>query len=71
MMFTGILTVTTLFLMLTGSDVQMTVGPPGDSPSRSSTESEYKTLVDTITELTWSESLLRELGVITPSSPTL
>ncbi|GKF57544.1 uncharacterized mitochondrial protein-like protein, partial [Tanacetum coccineum] len=31
--------------------------------SRSSTESEYKALADTIVELTWIEALLRELKV--------
>ncbi|KAK1434088.1 hypothetical protein QVD17_11006 [Tagetes erecta] len=39
--------------------------------SRSSTESEYKALADTVAELTWLQALLRELGIPTKSAPTL
>ncbi|KAJ0816493.1 putative RNA-directed DNA polymerase [Helianthus annuus] len=39
--------------------------------SRSSTESEYKALADTVAELTWLETLLRELCVPMSSVPTL
>ena len=39
--------------------------------SRSSTESEYKALADTVAELTWLEALLRELGIGLKSTPTL
>ncbi|KAK1436331.1 hypothetical protein QVD17_02110 [Tagetes erecta] len=39
--------------------------------SRSSTESEYKDLADTVTELIWIEALLDELGIHTKISPTL
>lgn len=39
--------------------------------SRSSTESEYKALADTVAELTWLETLLRELRVPMKSAPTL
>ncbi|KAI3669008.1 hypothetical protein L6452_40227 [Arctium lappa] len=39
--------------------------------SRSSTESEYKALADTVAELTWLETLLRELRVPMKSVPTL
>jgi hypothetical protein len=39
--------------------------------SRSSTESEYKALADAVTELTWLQSILRELHVPIRSSPTL
>ncbi|KAJ9550950.1 hypothetical protein OSB04_014995 [Centaurea solstitialis] len=39
--------------------------------SRSSTESEYKALADTVAELTWLETLLRELRVPVKSVPTL
>ncbi|KAK9073638.1 hypothetical protein SSX86_007962 [Deinandra increscens subsp. villosa] len=39
--------------------------------SRSSTESEYKAMADTVAELTWLQSLMRELGVITRSTPIL
>jgi hypothetical protein len=39
--------------------------------SRSSTESEYKALVDAITELTWLQTLLGELHVPVRSTPTL
>ncbi|KAJ0483795.1 putative RNA-directed DNA polymerase [Helianthus annuus] len=39
--------------------------------SRSSTESEYKALADTVAELTWLEALLTELGITPKSSPTL
>ncbi|KAM0001405.1 putative RNA-directed DNA polymerase [Helianthus debilis subsp. tardiflorus] len=39
--------------------------------SRSSTESEYKALADTVAELTWLEALLTELGILTNSTPTL
>ncbi|GJR50517.1 retrovirus-related pol polyprotein from transposon TNT 1-94 [Tanacetum coccineum] len=39
--------------------------------SRSSTESEYKALADTVAELTWLESLLRELRVPVKSIPIL
>jgi hypothetical protein len=39
--------------------------------SRSSTESEYKSLDDPVAELTWLETLLRELHVPMPSVPTL
>jgi hypothetical protein len=39
--------------------------------SRSSTESEYKALADTVAELTWLQTLLRELHVPVQSIPTL
>ncbi|KAM0014676.1 putative RNA-directed DNA polymerase [Helianthus debilis subsp. tardiflorus] len=39
--------------------------------SRSSTESEYKALADTVAELTWLEALLQELGIVPKSTPTL
>ena len=39
--------------------------------SRSSTESEYKALADTVAELAWLETLLRELCVPKSSVPTL
>jgi hypothetical protein len=39
--------------------------------SRSSTESEYKALADTVAELTWLETLLRELCVPASTAPTL
>lgn len=39
--------------------------------SRSSTESEYKALADTVAELTWIEALLRELKVPMTSVPVL
>ncbi|GKC47574.1 RNA-directed DNA polymerase, eukaryota, partial [Tanacetum coccineum] len=39
--------------------------------SRSSTESEYKALADTVAELTWLESLLQELRVPVKSIPIL
>ncbi|KAD0157053.1 hypothetical protein E3N88_44702 [Mikania micrantha] len=39
--------------------------------SRSSTESEYKALADTVAELTWLETLLRELCVPMNTAPTL
>lgn len=39
--------------------------------SRSSTESEYKALADTVAELTWLETLLRELRVPMKSVPIL
>ncbi|KAK1420567.1 hypothetical protein QVD17_22267 [Tagetes erecta] len=39
--------------------------------SRSSTESEYKALADTVAELTWLQTLLKELRVPTRSIPTL
>ncbi|KAD3069268.1 hypothetical protein E3N88_37148 [Mikania micrantha] len=39
--------------------------------SRSSTESEYKALADTVAELTWLQTLLHELQVPMPSIPTL
>ncbi|GKE21184.1 ribonuclease H-like domain-containing protein [Tanacetum coccineum] len=39
--------------------------------SRSSTESEYKALVDTVAELTWLQALLNELGIHSSSTPIL
>lgn len=39
--------------------------------SRSSTESEYKALADTVAELIWLKALLYELGIVTNVSPTL
>ncbi|KAJ0581064.1 putative RNA-directed DNA polymerase [Helianthus annuus] len=39
--------------------------------SRSSTESEYKALADTVAELIWLKALLQELGVNIQPSPTL
>jgi histone deacetylase 1/2 len=39
--------------------------------SRSSTEAEYKALVDATTELIWTETLLRELGVTLKQKPCL
>jgi hypothetical protein len=39
--------------------------------SRSSTESEYKALADTVAEVTWLETLLQELRVSTRSVPNL
>ncbi|GKE16841.1 gag/pol polyprotein, partial [Tanacetum coccineum] len=39
--------------------------------SRSSTEAEYKALVDAVAELTWLQALLNELGIRSSSTPTL
>ncbi|GJT60850.1 putative RNA-directed DNA polymerase [Tanacetum coccineum] len=39
--------------------------------SRSSTESEYKALVDTVAELTWLQPILNELGIRSSSTPIL
>jgi hypothetical protein len=39
--------------------------------SRSSTESEYRAIANTAVELTWIQTLLRELGVISPEPPIL
>jgi len=39
--------------------------------SRSSTESEYKALADTVAEIIWLKALLQELGISTSVSPTL
>ncbi|GJV21096.1 putative RNA-directed DNA polymerase [Tanacetum coccineum] len=39
--------------------------------SRSSTEAEYKALVDTVAELTWLQALLNELGIRSSSTPIL
>ena len=39
--------------------------------SRSSTESDYKALADTVGELTWLQALLRELGIRAPTTPIL
>ncbi|GJU13012.1 gag/pol polyprotein [Tanacetum coccineum] len=39
--------------------------------SRSSTESKYKALADTVAELTWLQALLHELGIRSSSTPIL
>ena len=39
--------------------------------SRSSTEAEYRAIANAITEVTWIQSLLCELGIFLRSSPTL
>ncbi|GJS13612.1 retrotransposon protein, putative, ty1-copia subclass [Tanacetum coccineum] len=39
--------------------------------SRSSTESEYKALADIVSELTWLQALLHELGIRSSSTPIL
>jgi hypothetical protein len=39
--------------------------------SRSSTESKYKTIANTAAKLTWIQTLLRELDVISPEPPIL
>ncbi|KAJ0500301.1 putative RNA-directed DNA polymerase [Helianthus annuus] len=39
--------------------------------SRSSTESEYKAVGDTVVELMWLESLMKELGFVSDSPPVL
>ncbi|KAK9054204.1 hypothetical protein SSX86_025282 [Deinandra increscens subsp. villosa] len=39
--------------------------------SRSSTESEYKAMADTVAELTWLQSLMHELGLVTRKAPIL
>lgn len=39
--------------------------------SRSSTESEYKALVDTVAKITWLETLLHEIRILMPTIPNL
>ncbi|GJW41964.1 uncharacterized mitochondrial protein-like protein [Tanacetum coccineum] len=58
-------------LLSTGLILYLGSARNNDCLSRSSTESEYKALADTVAKLTWLESLLQELRVPVKSIPIL
>lgn len=58
------------FAIYLGSNLVSWSAKKQKTVSRSSTESEYKALADTVAELTWLETLLRELRVKT-TTPNL
>lgn len=57
------------FAIYLGSNLVSWTSRKQRTVSRSSTESEYKALADTVAELTWLQALLRELGICAPSAP--
>ncbi|KAF5785164.1 putative RNA-directed DNA polymerase [Helianthus annuus] len=59
------------FVVYIGSNLVSWSARKQRTVSRSSTESEYKALADTVAESIWLKALLHELGVTTKSSPTL
>ena len=59
------------FAIYLGSNLVSWTARKQKTVSRSSTESEYKALADTVAELIWLKALLHELGILVPSPPTL
>ncbi|KAD3641993.1 hypothetical protein E3N88_31217 [Mikania micrantha] len=59
------------FAIFLGSNLVSWAARKQKTVSRSSTESEYKALADSVAELTWVQSLLRELRIPSASSPAL
>ncbi|KAL4569482.1 hypothetical protein LXL04_025120 [Taraxacum kok-saghyz] len=59
------------FAICLGSNLVSWSARKQKTASRSSTESEYKALADTVAELTWLEALLRELQIPIPAAPNL
>ncbi|KAJ0727195.1 putative RNA-directed DNA polymerase [Helianthus annuus] len=59
------------FAIYLGSNLVSWIARKQRTVSRSSTESEYKALADTVAELIWLKALLRELGIAKNYSPTL
>ncbi|KAD3067125.1 hypothetical protein E3N88_35005 [Mikania micrantha] len=59
------------FAIYLGSNLVSWIAQKQRTVSRSSTESEYKALADTVAELIWLKALLRELGIAKNYSPTL
>ncbi|KAK1414359.1 hypothetical protein QVD17_30103 [Tagetes erecta] len=59
------------FAIYLGSNLVSWTARKQRTVSRSSTESEYKAMADTVAELTWLETLLSELGLVKKTAPTL
>jgi hypothetical protein len=62
---------TSEYCVLLGKNILSWSSKKQPTVSRSSTESEYKVIENTAAELTWIQTLLRELDVISPKPPIL
>ncbi|KAI5350376.1 hypothetical protein L3X38_003267 [Prunus dulcis] len=62
---------TTGYLIYLGSNLIAWISRKQRFVARSSTEAEYHAIAYTAAELAWIQSLLRELGVSLPTSPTI
>jgi hypothetical protein len=59
------------YCVLLGKNILSWSSKKQPTVSRSSTEFEYKAIANTAAELTWIQTLLHELGVISPEPPIL
>jgi hypothetical protein len=59
------------YCVLLGKNILSWSSKKQPTVSRSSTESKYKTIANTAAKLTWIQTLLRELDVISPEPPIL
>ncbi|GKD85325.1 retrovirus-related pol polyprotein from transposon TNT 1-94, partial [Tanacetum coccineum] len=62
---------TTAYLLYLGNNVISWKSTRQKSVSRSSTEAEYKAIVNASAEMIWLKNLLQELGLSTSQTPTL
>jgi hypothetical protein len=59
------------YCVLLGKNILSWSSKKQPTVSRSNIESEYKVIANAAVELTWIQTLLRELGVISPKQPIL
>jgi hypothetical protein len=59
------------FAVFVGSNLISSCARKQHMISRSSTEAEYKAIVDAIAEIMWIQTLLKELGILSPRAARL